>query len=82
MFSKYIKAAMQRAKYEILEEDGTYVGTIPGCQGVWANAETVEACAVELREVLEDWILIRMGDGLSLPEIGGLVPQEGLKDER
>jgi hypothetical protein len=30
----YIRAAMHRAKYEILPEDGVFYGEIPECQGV------------------------------------------------
>ena len=72
MLSEYIKAAMHRAKYEILEEDGTYVGAIPECLGVWANEETLEDCRNELQSVLEDWILVRIGDRLLLPVINGI----------
>ena len=28
---------MEMAKYEIVEEDGTYWGEVPGLQGVWAK---------------------------------------------
>ena len=50
-----IDAAMQRARYEILPDDGTFYGEIPGLNGVWANEPTLEACRDELRSVLEDW---------------------------
>ncbi|HEY9780341.1 MAG TPA: hypothetical protein V6D09_09420 [Leptolyngbyaceae cyanobacterium] len=72
MLTEYIRAAMHRAKYEILEEDGTYVGKIPECQGVWANEEKLEDCRNELQSVLEDWILVRIGDRLLLPVINGI----------
>ena len=58
MLTDYIQAALRRAKYEILVEDQTYYGSIPGFQGVWANAGTLEVCREELREVLEDWIVL------------------------
>ena len=51
MITGYIQAAMRRAKYEILS-DGTYYGEIPGFQGVYANAATLEDCRKELQEVL------------------------------
>lgn len=44
MLTSYIRAAMRRAHYEILPDDGTFYGAIPGFQGVWANAATLEAC--------------------------------------
>jgi predicted RNase H-like HicB family nuclease len=58
MLTEYIRAAMQRAIYEVLEDDGTIFGSIPVLKGVWANAETHEACQQELQSVLEDWILL------------------------
>ena len=72
MLTDYIKAAMSRAEYEILEDDNSFVGTIPGCQGVWANEETQEACRIELQSALEDWILVRINRNLTLPILDGL----------
>lgn len=71
MLTKYIEAAMHRATYELLE-DGTFYGRIPNCQGVWANAETLEACRDELQEVLEEWILLGLQLGDPLPVIDGI----------
>ena len=59
MSTNHIWAAMRRARYEILPDDGTFYGDIPGFIGVYANADTLEACREELREVLEEWILLR-----------------------
>jgi len=58
LLTDYIRAAMHRAKYEILEDDGSFYGEIPGFQGVYANAPTLEACREELESVLEGWILL------------------------
>jgi predicted RNase H-like HicB family nuclease len=71
MLTKYIEAAMHRATYELLE-DGTFYGRIPECQGVWANAETLEACRDELQEVLEGWIILGLRLGHTLPIIDGI----------
>ncbi len=71
MLTKYIQAAMRHATYEILP-DGTFYGEIPGFQGVWANADTLEAYRDELQEVLEDWILFRASRNLSLPVVDGI----------
>ena len=60
MLTNYIRAAMRRARYEILSDDGTFYGEIPGFDGVYANADTFEACREELGEVLEEWILFRV----------------------
>ncbi len=61
---------MRQAHYEIME-DGRIFGTIPPCEGVWADADTVEGCREELRSVLEDWILIKARHGDSFPVIEG-----------
>ena len=58
---------MVRARYEILPDAGTYFGSIPGFQGVWADAPTLEACREELQEVLEDWILLALRRPDDLP---------------
>ena len=63
MVSEYLAAALRKARYEILSEDGSYYGEIPGFEGVYANTDTLEACREELREVLEEWILIRVSRG-------------------
>ncbi|MBM3289418.1 MAG: type II toxin-antitoxin system HicB family antitoxin [Candidatus Hydrogenedentes bacterium] len=72
MLTEYVQAAMCRAQYEKLEDDGTYFGSIPDCQGAWANEATLEACRAELQSALEDWILYRVSKNLSLPIINGL----------
>jgi predicted RNase H-like HicB family nuclease len=47
MLTDYIRAALNQAHYEILD-DGTFYGEIPGLPGVLANAVTLEACRDEL----------------------------------
>ena len=75
MLTAYIRAAMGRAKYEILPDDGSYYGEITGFQGVYASAGTLEACREELESTLEDWILFRVSRNLPLPEAGGITLQ-------
>ena len=67
MLTRYIQGAMRRARYEILPDDGTFYGEISGFDGVYANADTLEACREELEEVLEEWILLLVSKHLSLP---------------
>ena len=63
MLTEYINAAMHKAEYERLE-DGVWFATIPGLDGLWASAPTVEKSREELRSALEGWLLLslRMGD--------------------
>lgn len=74
---------MQLAEYEMIEdEEYRHIGTIPGLQGLWAGAPTLEACRVELEETLEDWILVGIRLGHTFPSIDGIdlnVPGEPLE---
>ncbi len=72
MLTDYIRAAMRRARYEILEDDSTFYGEIPGFDGVWASAATLEGCREELEEVLEGWIILSLSRNLPLPVVDGI----------
>ena len=72
MLTKYVQAALRHAHYEIIDDPEPFYGSIPECQGVWANAKTLEECRDELESVLEDWILFRVSRQLTLPQIDGL----------
>jgi len=71
MLTEYIEKAMQKAKYEKLE-DGTWYAEIPNFQGVWANGKTVERTRKELQEILEEWLFLGIKDGDSIPKISGM----------
>ena len=64
MLTAYIRAAMRRAHYEIVEDDGSFYGEIAALPGVWANARTLEACREELESVLEGWVLLSRQAGI------------------
>ncbi|MEK7699314.1 MAG: type II toxin-antitoxin system HicB family antitoxin [Planctomycetota bacterium] len=67
MFTAYINAAMKKAHYEILPNNEGYFGKIANLQGVWANADNLETCREELKEVLEEWILLGIKMGHTIP---------------
>lgn len=71
MLTSYLRAAMRRARYEILEDDGSFYGEIPPIPGVWANAKTLEECREELESVLEGWVLLSVADHSPIPDIDG-----------
>ncbi|HEY3118734.1 MAG TPA: type II toxin-antitoxin system HicB family antitoxin [Chloroflexota bacterium] len=71
MLTEYIRAALHQAQYEKLE-DSTYYGEIPGLQGVYAGAATLELCREELQSALEDWILFGIANGFHIPPINGI----------
>jgi predicted RNase H-like HicB family nuclease len=72
MLTAYMDAAMRKAHYELLPNAEGYMGTIAGLQGVWAQADTLEACREELREVLEEWIVLGLKLGHVIPPIDGI----------
>lgn len=71
MLLDYINSALEKATYDKLNDDNSFYGEIPEFNGVYANAETLEQCRNELKEVLEEWILIRVSKNLPIPEIKG-----------
>jgi predicted RNase H-like HicB family nuclease len=71
MLTEYIQKALEKAHYKVLE-DGTWFAEIPGFQGVWANAATVEECRHELTEILEEWLVLKIRDRDPIPEIEGV----------
>ncbi|HEX5504198.1 MAG TPA: type II toxin-antitoxin system HicB family antitoxin [Thermomicrobiales bacterium] len=73
ILSDYVDQAMARAVYDKLE-DGTFGGRIPECPGVIAFGGTLRACEDELRATLEDWILVGIDRGQSLPAFAGIGP--------
>lgn len=72
MLVEYLQTSLRHAQYEILEEDKSFYGEIPGFQGVYANASTLEECHEQLEEVLEEWVLFRIHKNLPLPQIDGI----------
>ena len=79
MLLQYIRAAMGKARYEILADDGSFYGEIPGFQGAYANAVTLEDCREQLQQVLEDWIFLSVSKNLPLPIVDGI--ELGLQEE-
>jgi len=71
MLTEYIQAALRQANYEILE-DGTFYADVPGMKGLYANASTLEACREELKESLEEWIVLGLQLGHTLPVLDGV----------
>ena len=72
MLAQFLEMAMELARYEIIEDDGSHWGEIPGFQGVWAKHETLLGCQRELREAFSDWVALRLRLGLEIPEVGRL----------
>ncbi len=71
MITKYVGKALERARYEQLE-DGSFCATVRGLRGVVALGRSLEHCRDQLAEVVEEWILVRVSRGLAVPRLGGI----------
>lgn len=71
MLTEFIERQLKKAHYKLLR-DGTYFGEIPSAKGVWASAKNLEDCRVNLREVFEDWLVLKLRNKERVPgfEIG------------
>jgi predicted RNase H-like HicB family nuclease len=72
MILEYINAAMEHARYEIIEDDERYYGEIPQAKGVWATGANLEECRRNLAAALEDWVLFSIHRGKRIPSIDGV----------
>jgi len=70
MLLEFISAAMERARYEIIEDEEPYYGELPEVQGVWATAASLDECRRKLAAALEDWLLFSIQSGHPIPPIG------------
>lgn len=66
MLSEYLEKQLKKAKFKKLE-DGTYFGSITGFPGVWSNKKTLIASKKELREVLEEWLFLKVRSKENIP---------------
>lgn len=71
ILTEYIDNLLSQAVYDKLE-DRSYSGNIPECKGVIAFGNSLKECQDELRSTLEDWILVGIKLGHTLPVIGNI----------
>jgi predicted RNase H-like HicB family nuclease len=76
MLIQYIQAALEKAKYEIIEDEEPYYGEVPELEGVWATGKTLEECRRNLEEVIDEWIVFRLRYSLPIPQIGDNIIKE------
>jgi predicted RNase H-like HicB family nuclease len=67
----YCQKALKKAEYKQLDH-GTWFAEIDGFQGVWGNGLTIKECRQDLLEVLEEWIILKLQDGDTLPIVDDL----------
>jgi predicted RNase H-like HicB family nuclease len=69
MIRQYVGEALHRASYSVLESN-VYCATVAGLPGVIATGATLETCRDQLAEIVEEWLLLRVSRGLSIPRLG------------
>jgi predicted RNase H-like HicB family nuclease len=72
VLTDYIQAAMKQAVIEYDTDDQMWYGEIPPCRGVIGVGESEAECRQNTREVLEDWIILGLRLGHTLPVIDGI----------
>ena len=71
VLSEYLDLAIDEAAYDKLD-DGSFGGRIPSCPGVIAFGQTLRECQDALRATLEDWVLVGLKLGHTLPVIADI----------
>ena len=69
MLTEFIEWAMKKSKYEILEWGEWFYWEIEWFAWVWAQSDTLEGCRIEIKEVLEEWILIKVRKHTFIPKV-------------
>ena len=70
MLIEYVEAALEKAKYEMIEDSEPFYAEVPKLKGVWATGKTLEECRRNLAQVVEGWLIVRLRKGLSVPRLG------------
>ena len=71
ILTDYLEQALAMAVYDKLD-DGTFAGRIPPCKGVIALGNSLRECEHLLRSTLEDWLLLGLRLGHTLPVLAGI----------
>ena len=71
ILTEYLEQALTVAVYDKLG-DGTFAGRIPPCKGVVAFGASLRECEHLLRSTLEDWLLLGLRLGHTLPVLSGI----------
>ncbi len=76
MITEYIEEALNRAHYEIIEDEEPFYGEIEELDGVWATGKTLEECRNNLKDVIEGWILLSIKKGIPIPSLGEFIIED------
>jgi predicted RNase H-like HicB family nuclease len=68
MIRQYVDEALHRASYSVVD-DNVYFATVTGLPGAIATGATLGICRDQLAAIVEEWVLLRVSRGLSIPRI-------------
>lgn len=63
MITQYVEDCLAKAQYEYDAAAKRWIGWVEGVSGVCSQAKTVEGARAELIEMLEEQLLLSIGDG-------------------
>jgi len=72
MLTKYIQAAMRRAKYEIIEDDKSCFGHVPELKACGRTPRPWRRAGKNSRKFLEVWITFGIASHHSFPILDGI----------
>ena len=72
LIEQWSTAALDEAEVTSLDEEG-YFASVPAARGAWACEPTVDEALVVLKEVLVDWVTLKLADrDDDIPSFGGI----------
>ena len=72
LVEQWSTAALNEAEVKSLDEEGYFV-SVPAARGAWACEPTVDEAMVVLKEVLVDWVTLKLADrDDDIPSFGGI----------
>ena len=72
LIDQWSSAALHEAQVKWLDEEG-YSVSVPAARGAWACEPTVDEAMVVLKEVLVDWVTLKLADrDDDIPSFGGI----------
>ena len=76
MLIEYIEESLNRAHYDMIDDEEPFYGEVKELKGVWATGNTLDECRKNLRDVIEGWILVSIKKGLKIPKLGNMEIKE------
>lgn len=73
LIDRYMHEALKLTAVSRLQDSSHFFAEIPGFEGVWASHEDLSACVAELRDVLFDWIVLKIEhNDRDIPVVAGI----------